>query len=98
MSDINPGDLVVLRTEPPFSNDAGVPTDPDTVQLVWRRRGAPPKTLTYLTDSALTKDSTGTYRALVTPTRAGTYYFRWVGTGAAQASEEGTFTVTTKFG
>lgn len=98
MADINPGDVVTVRTDPPFSDAAGVPTDPDTVTVQWRRRGSPPTTWVYGTDPEVIRDSVGTFHADIPVAKAGTYYFRWAGTGDVAAAEEGSFTAVTKFG
>lgn len=98
MTEINPGDVVTVKTDPPFSNALGVPTDPDTISVLWRRRGGPATTWVYGTDSEVVRDAVGTYHADILIDRAGTYYFRWVGTGDVAAAEESSFVAVTKFG
>jgi hypothetical protein len=96
MSTINPGDLVTVKTDPPFSSN-GTPADPTTVKLVWRRRGSPPTTWVYGTDTEVVRDSAGTFHASIPIDRPGKYYFRWVGTGAVTAAEENSFDAVTNF-
>jgi len=97
MSDINPGDMARVTTNPPFSI-AGSPADPTAVSLIWRKRGGPPTTWVYGVDAEVVKDGTGVYHADIPVPSAGTFYFRWVGTGAVAAAEENSFVSTTKFG
>lgn len=98
MADTNPGDVERVSTNPGFKNSAGTLTDPTTVVLKWRvgPDGAV-TTWTYLTDAQIVRGSVGLYRADITVTAAGLHYFRWVGTGAVVAAEEGTFSVGTYF-
>ena len=96
MSIINPGDVVTVRTDPPFTVN-GVATDPTAVYLIWRRKGGPPTMWIYGVDSEIVRDSVGTFHADIAILRAGTYYFRWEGTGAVRAAEENTFEAVTNF-
>lgn len=97
MSDINPGDIVVLRTDPPFQNESNAAADPDTVKLVVKRRGSPAKTYEYNVDAEIVKDDTGEYHAEIVVEKPGKHYFRWIGEGGIQAVEEGEFTAVQKF-
>lgn len=92
---INPGDLVRVSTNPPFSNAAGAPTDPTTVRLLWRVAGGPTTTWVYGTDAQVVRDSAGAFHADILATIEGLHYYRWEGTGAVTAAEEGTFLVAT---
>lgn len=94
---INPGDLVRVSTDPPFTNAAGVATDPTTVTLEWRRAGGATTTWVYGTDVEVVRDAAGTFHADIPIAERGLHYYRWVGTGAVQAAEEGTFLVTTSW-
>lgn len=96
MSDINTGDVVRVTTSPGFTNAAGAPADPTTVRLKWRRFDAV-TTWTYGVDSQVVKDSVGVYHADIPVIDPGTYFFRWEGTGAVVAAEEGTFFATSNF-
>ena len=97
MADINPGDIVRVVTTPGFKNAAGTLTDPTTVSLRWRVAGGLETTWVYGTDAEVVKDSVGVYHADIPVIAAGLHYFRWKGTGAVTAAEEGTFTVATSF-
>lgn len=72
-----------------------VDTDPGAVSFKLITPGTTPATTTfvYLTDAALVKDSVGHYHIDVSVAVAGEYAYRWIGTGAAQGTEEGIFTV-----
>lgn len=95
-SEINPGDVVHVVTDPGFTNTAGAPTDPSTVSLVWYPLGEPPITWVYPTN--VTQDETGTFSADIPVTRAVPHYYRWVGTGTVAAAAESSFEVKSKFG
>jgi hypothetical protein len=90
MSKINPGDIVRLKTDPPFTNAAGTPTDPTTVKVRWRRFNEE-TVWTYGVGSQVVRDGAGVYHADLEVTEIGTYYFRWEGTGTVEAAEESTF-------
>jgi hypothetical protein len=96
MADINPGDVVRVSTSPGFKNAAGVLTDPTAVTLRWRIHQDETEWV-YGTDEEVAKDSTGLYHADIPVTVAGPYWFRWEGTGAVKAAEEGSFRAVTKF-
>lgn len=49
----------------------------------------------YGTDVDVVRDATGKFHATVAPTKAGTWRYRFEGTGLVQAAEEGQFTVRT---
>jgi hypothetical protein len=97
MSDINPGDIVRVSTAPGFKDLAGTLADPTTVKLLWRRHGESTTTWVYLTDSQVVKDSVGLYHADIPVVEPGLHYFRWEGTGAVVAAEEGTFSASSYF-
>lgn len=83
------GDRVRLRAE--FRDVDGFVADPTTVTLAVLRPG----------DSAsaavsTTKDATGVYHGDHEPDTAGTWTYRFAGTGDLVAAEEGTFTVRTR--
>ena len=84
------GDLVRVSTEFKVS---GAATDPTTVTLKWRGPTGTVTAWVYLTDSQVVKTSVGNFRADIDATLAGTYQFRWIGTGAAQGSSQSSFTV-----
>lgn len=90
MADINTGDTVRLTAA--FNNAAGAPADPTTITLTLSVNGAV-STLTYGA-SAIVKDSTGVYHYdYLVPTALNMYeiLYRWAGTGAVTAAQEGMF-------
>jgi len=69
--------------------------DPAAVLFLYRiGEAGTTTTLTYLTDAALVKDSTGNYHVDIDLTTPGPLYWEWRGTGANQAANEGRFVVT----
>ncbi len=95
--DYNPGDIVRVYTDPGFSNDAGVLADPTTITVRWRVAGGVETLWTFGTNAQVVKDSVGVYHADIPVTTPGLHYYRWEGTGAVAAAEEGTFNVTSYF-
>ncbi len=96
MSEINPGDVVTVTTDPPFSNEAGAPTDPTNVRLVWYVKGEPPTT--WSLGSGVEQVETGVFKADILVARAGTHYYRWEGDGSVVAAAENSFEAVSKFG
>lgn len=82
------GDLVELQCT--FRNDAGVATNPSTVSL---RVKEPDGTTTTYAQGTLTNGSAGVWTKNVTPDQSGTWYYRFIGTGAVAQEEEGAFYV-----
>jgi hypothetical protein len=66
----------------------GTATDPTTVTAKVKK---PDGTIT--TYSSPTKDSTGNYHISVSIDQHGTWWHRWVGTGACEVAEEESFEV-----
>ena len=106
MPDINPGDIVLVRTNDPavagsgFKNAAGALADPTTVTLLWRRAGDATTTWTWTAAAPgtnIVRDSVGVFRADITVVKSGLHYFRWEGTGAVVAAEESTFSAVSSF-
>lgn len=94
MSTINPGDVVRVSTDPPFTNSTGVATDPTTVMLRWKAGRHGEETVwIYGTDAEVVRDSAGTFHADITVTEALPYFYRWEGTGTVQAAEASAFLV-----
>ena len=94
MAEINPGDLV--RIAGSFTNAAGAAADPTSVTLRVRCHADS----VYTTE--ITNDSVGSYHYDYTVPSIGkakrrTIYYRWEGTGAVQAVEEGSFVAVTRF-
>jgi hypothetical protein len=104
LTDYNPGDIVRVQTysgtvgapEGGFRNSAGALADPTTVTLLWRRHGEADTTW-IVTAGQIVKEAEGLYHADITVAEPGLHYFRWVGTGAIVAAEEGTFSATSAF-
>jgi hypothetical protein len=73
-----------------ITDTADPPNAVDPTTLVFRTLppGSVDTTLTYGTDAALVKDATGAYHVDVSLVRAGTWHFRWKGTGTAVFAEE----------
>jgi hypothetical protein len=67
-------------------------TDPTTVTL--KVKGPSGTTAAYVYSSGdVTKDAVGMYSKDISLSSAGTYYYKWLGTGAAETAGEGQFTV-----
>lgn len=75
------GDLVRLRAE--FKNDVGTLTNPTAVVLRLRDPAG------VVSTPAATASSTGVYTYDLSLTQEGTWIYRFEGTGAVQAAEEG---------
>lgn len=106
MAEINPGDVVRVRTNDPavagsgFKDAAGVLADPTTVTLRWRVAGSAETTWTRPAagpDTQIVRDSVGVYHADIPVTLPGLHYFRWKGVGVVDAAEEGTFSAGSHF-
>lgn len=85
----------VIRVSAVFRDDATLlPIDPDVVTLRYQKGVATVVTLTYGTDAALIKDSTGSYHAdIVMDFAGGTFTYRWLSTGNGGASRWRAFPV-----
>ncbi len=104
MADINAGDVVRVATYSGtvavpvggFKNSAGVLADPTLVRLLWKRHGEA-ETIWLVAAGQIVKDAVGLYRADITVVEPGLHYYRWEGTGAVVAAEEGTFSAGSYF-
>jgi hypothetical protein len=67
-------------------------TDPTTVSLKVRGPSGSTASYTY-GEATVSKESVGIYSKSVSLSSAGTYYYRWQGTGDAETAGEGQFTV-----
>lgn len=65
----------------------GVLTDPTTITLKYKNPAGTTVTKTYAL-SDVVKDSTGVYHFDFTTDTAGTWFYRWEGTGAAKGAAE----------
>lgn len=67
---------------------ATVATDPSTVTLTVQDPSGNETAYTYAAGQ-VTKDGTGNYHYDLTTDEAGTWHYRWVGTGTCAAASEG---------
>jgi hypothetical protein len=73
-----------------FADADNVPTDPDSLTLTIID---PSDHNTVLTDSDVTKDSTGVYHYLLPVDQAGEWFYQWAGTGTGAVVNQGSFVV-----
>lgn len=85
------GSLVRLTAEFTDADDAAI--DPDTVRVRWQSPDLSFALRVYLTDTDVIRDAAGKYHCDVDASDPGEWQFRWEGTGAGQAAEQGKFTV-----
>jgi hypothetical protein len=84
------GDLV--RCTGTFAS-SGTNVNPDAIMFKVKTPAGVVTTLTYGTDAALVRDSTGVYHVDVSVAEAGEYEYRFWSTGTGQAASEGQFVV-----
>lgn len=72
---------------------AGVDTDPTTVTVSYKKPDGTVVSKVYLTDAEVVKDATGQYHMDIPVDASGRWHYRFVGTDAAKAAEEGDFYV-----
>ncbi len=77
-----------VRFSAVFKNSSGVATDPTTVLFKYRAPAGTVTTLTYGSDGALVKDSTGNYHVDLALASATEWWYRWEGSGALVAADE----------
>lgn len=85
------GDLIRITAE--FRDADGVLADPTAVIFHYKAYNIGQTTLTYGTDAAVVRSSTGVYYVELSATHDGPWYYRVEGTGAVQAAAEDYFTV-----
>lgn len=86
------GDCVELQGE--FTDpDTHLPLDPTAVYLQIKTPSGTTTTYQYGVDSIITHNATGDYRAQISMTEAGEWYYRFYSTGAGQASGERSISV-----
>jgi hypothetical protein len=83
------GDLV--RCVGVFTDANGDPVDPAVLIFKFKTPGGTITTYTFGVDAQLVKDSTGTYHTDVDANAAGTWEYRYEGTGTGQAAGEAHF-------
>jgi len=82
-----------VRLSVAFADLSGTATDPTAVTLKVRNPGGVLMTKTYAL-AEVTKDSTGNYHYDLDVDLAGTWYYRYNGTGALVAANEAAFTAS----
>lgn len=85
------GDQVRLSVT--FAADDGVATDPTVVTLIYAGPTGSEIELTYDGENAMTRDDVGSYYVDIVPQAAGTWRYRWSGSGTVTAADEGRFEV-----
>ena len=93
---IDIGDLRRVTAAFTDPNDSDAAVDPTALTLEVTDPSGEKTTYTYGTDVELVKDSIGNYHLDISVDMAGTWLYRWAGTGTAQAVEEGRFIVQQK--
>lgn len=83
------GDRVRLTAT--FTDSAGTAADPTQVRLLVQVQGEHPSSYTY--PGTVTKSATGVYYYDYDVLYEGIHDYRWVGTGAVVAADEGQFNV-----
>lgn len=95
----SPNDYTVgalVRLKGTFTDASGVAADPGTVTLlVWTPGAASSTSRVYGTDPNVIKDGVGLYHYDQDVEAAGTWRYRWQGTGAVQAAGEASFKAST---
>ena len=93
MNEYDIGDSVRTSTE---FKVASVLTDPTVITLKVKTPTGTISTYIYNSgDGVIIRDSAGVYRADIVVTAAGTWTYKWIGTGAAAAVEERQFRART---
>ena len=83
----------VVRVSGAFTDADDVAADPSGVQFAYEGPDGVAETLVYGTDAELVKASTGNYYVDLTPTTAGDWHYRWIGTGTGAGAQLGQFSV-----
>ncbi len=88
-----------VRLSVVFTDDQQAPVDPDASVIVkYKDPAGAVTTKTYLTDQEVVRDGTGAYHIDVDPNQAGTWDYRWEGSGAnTVAAAEGSFLTVSNF-
>ena len=82
-----------VRCTGTFTDINGVAADPTVVTFSYRLDTGDVTALVYGVDAAVKKTSTGIYYVDITIATAGTYFFKWAGTGTTIAAGEDWFEV-----
>ena len=78
-----------VRVTCTFTNLAGSAADPTGITFKWRTPAGTTSSYVYGTDAELVKSATGIYYVDLTLNVEGTWYYRFEGTGALVAADEG---------
>ena len=81
------GSTVKIYNDPVFKT-SGAATDPTTVTLIVQDPAGTETSYTYAAGQ-VTKAATGSYYKEIQLNTSGTWHYRWVGTGACAAVDEG---------
>lgn len=84
----------LVRVSVVFTNTAGAAVDPTVVKCLVRTPAGVTTTLTYGTDAALIKATTGSYYLDVDASSEGIWYYRFYSTGTGQAAADGAFAIS----
>lgn len=94
MSDIRSFDVGdTVRFAAAFTTTDGVDDDPSTITLKVKAPSGVETSYVYLTDGSLVRDSEGHYHRDVGVAAAGTWHYRWIGTGDVATADEGRIVV-----
>lgn len=83
----------VRRVSVVFTTTSGLAADPTTVTCKYEDPSGNTTTKVYISDAEVVKTATGAYYLDIDCDEAGTWYYRWIGTGAVQAAAQGRFYV-----
>lgn len=85
------GDLV--RVTGTFTDSDGSAVDPTALKIYYKAPGGTITEKLYGTDTDVIKDSTGVYHLDIDINASGRWFYRFVGTGSAQAADEYWFNI-----
>ncbi len=83
----------VVRIDAEFTDEAGLAVDPTTVRARYKPPTASEVALVYGSDVRVVRDGVGLYHVDLEADEAGTWSYRWEGTGSAQAVAEARFKI-----
>lgn len=82
-----------VRVSVVFTDEYGVEHDPTSLLCQIKNADGVETYYTYGESPALTRENTGTFYVDVLATKAGTWHYRWQGSGAITAAAENSFMV-----
>lgn len=83
----------LVRVTGTFTDTDGTAQDPTALTVYYKDPSANITELVYLTDTDVVKDATGIYHVDIDIDESGKWFYRFKGTGSAQAADEYWFTV-----